>query len=672
MTPVLPQGLPARGRSRSGWPLAIAIAALAVYWLHAVLGFGGSALDSVFSRWVYTGLMFVAAVACLAQARRTLLWGVFGAGLLAHAIGDVIYSSATDLSTVPTPSVSDVFWLAFYPCAYAALLMLVRGRGTLGLRATRLDGLISGLAAAAVLACATVPEAVSNASGSPFWTAATTLAYPIGDLVLFGAVVSAVALCGWRLDRTLCVLAIAIVAWEAADVLYLFNVGGTLGNIADALVLTGGVGIALAAYVDRRPVIRLPERDSGLFAPVAFGLVALAVLVLGIAVHLTPAGLGLAAASLMLVLARMALALAENRALLSDSRAEALVDPLTGLANRRQLKLDLADIAAGSQTGRKHAVALFDLNGFKSYNDSFGHGAGDALLAQIGASLRTAIGAPGRAYRMGGDEFCVLAPCLVDEGEGLAATWSRAFSMRGDGFAIDAAYGVALFPDETGDPSEALALADARMYGNKAMRGRVAAAAQLASVLAAVLAEHAPGVATGGRLVSELACDVGARLGLAGRELEALEHAATLHDLGKMAIPDSILEKPGPLGESEWTMIREHPVIGERILAAAPPLQRSARLVRWSHERVDGCGYPDGLRGDDIPLAARILHVADAFVAITSHRPYRPARDRAAALAELRRGAGTDFDPAVVAALEYAVRGAQRSSSARSQPSTIF
>jgi len=243
--------------------------------------------------------------------------------------------------------------------------------------------------------------------------------------------------------------------------------------------------------------------------------------------------------------------------------------------------------------------------------------------------------------------------------------------MRGDGFSIDAAYGVALFPTETNEASEALALADARMYGNKAMRGRPAAAAQLASVLAAVLAEHAPAVASDGRIVSELACAVADRLGLAGREREALQHAATLHDLGKMAIPESILEKSGPLGESEWTLIREHPVIGERILAAAPPLQRSARLIRWSHERVDGCGYPDGLRGEDIPVASRILHAVDAFVAITSERPYRPARDPGAALSELRRGAGTDFDPTVVAALEQTVQTTQRSSRARSQPSTI-
>ncbi len=606
------------------WLLALAAVALAAFWFHAMLGFGGAGLDSLFSRWVYTGVMVLAALACAARMRVALAWGIIGAGLLAHAVGDAIYSSASDLAAVPTPSISDLFWLAFYPCAYIALLMLGRTRVSIRLTATRLDGVIAGTAAASVLACATVPEAISNVAGESFSAAATTLAYPIGDLVLVGAVVSLVACSGWRVDRTMGVLACAILAWVVADVLYLFTVGDLLGNIADALVLTGGVGVALAAELDRRVPSPRPETDSGLLAPVGFGLVALGVLIVGIVVELTPIGLGLAAASLLLVLARMALALAQNRALLSDSRAEALVDPLTGLANRRQLKLDLARIADELQAGAMYAVALFDLNGFKSYNDTFGHAAGDALLAQLGASLRSAVGRRGCAYRMGGDEFCVLARCPAGEGESLAAEWARAFVTRGDAFAIDAAYGVALLPAEAGDATEALALADARMYGNKAMRGRPAAAGQLASVLAAVLAERAPVVATGGRKVSEIACAVADRLGLVEPEREALQYAATLHDLGKMAIPESILEKPGPLSPSEWALIRKHPVIGERILAAAPPLERSARLVRWSHERLDGRGYPDGLRGDDIPLAARIVHAADAFVALTSERPYRP------------------------------------------------
>jgi diguanylate cyclase (GGDEF)-like protein len=291
--------------------------------------------------------------------------------------------------------------------------------------------------------------------------------------------------------------------------------------------------------------------------------VALGVPVVRIFAHLTPAGLALAGVVLALVLARMALALAQNRVLLSESRVEALVDPLTGLASRRQLKTDLARLGEDPSTGPGHAVVLFDLNGFKSYNDPFGHAAGDALLAQLGASLRRAVPGRGEAYRMGGDEFCVLAPCAAGAGEAFAAQCATAFVTRGDGFSIDAAYGVASLPSETADPTNAVALADARMYGNKSNRGRPAAAEELA-------------------------------------------------------------------------------VAGER----------SARLVRWSHERLDGHGYPDGLQSDDIPLGARIVDAVDAFVAMTSERPYRPTLDADGALAELHRNVGTDFDPVVVQTVE--------------------
>jgi HD-GYP domain-containing protein (c-di-GMP phosphodiesterase class II) len=135
-----------------------------------------------------------------------------------------------------------------------------------------------------------------------------------------------------------------------------------------------------------------------------------------------------------------------------------------------------------------------------------------------------------------------------------------------------------------------------------------------------------------------------------------LIRAAALHDVGKAAIPDAVLEKPGPLDEEEWAVMRSHTLIGERILAAAPALARAAELVRSSHERFDGTGYPDGTAGDAIPLAARIIAVCDAFDAMTTPRPYRPTPlSTDEALAELREGGGTQFDSAVVAAFESAV-----------------
>jgi HD-GYP domain-containing protein (c-di-GMP phosphodiesterase class II) len=224
-------------------------------------------------------------------------------------------------------------------------------------------------------------------------------------------------------------------------------------------------------------------------------------------------------------------------------------------------------------------------------------------------------------------------------------------ALRGQGFSITSAHGAVAIPGEHGTPASALALADERMYQQK-RGGRMPAARQSANVLTALAEEHAPVLARHMRAVGELAHSVAVDLGVSGAELEALRYAAGLHDIGKLAIPYDVLEKPGPLTEDEWELIRRHTVVGERILATAPALERSARLVRWSHERIDGHGYPDGLRGDEAPLAARIIAAVNAYDAMLREQPYRPARSREEAVLELRRCAGTQFDPAVVAALE--------------------
>ena len=145
---------------------------------------------------------------------------------------------------------------------------------------------------------------------------------------------------------------------------------------------------------------------------------------------------------------------------------------------------------------------------------------------------------------------------------------------------------------------------------------------------------------------------VARRLGLTGEEIDEVTRAAELHDVGKVGIPDAILEKPGPLTADEWEFMRQHTIIGERMLHMAPALAGVARLVRWSHERMDGGGYPDGLAGDEIPLGARVVAVCDAFGAMTSDRPYRRAVSADEAVAELMRNAGTQFDGEVVAAFQ--------------------
>ena len=338
----------------------------------------------------------------------------------------------------------------------------------------------------------------------------------------------------------------------------------------------------------------------------------------------------------------------------------ATTDPLTGLGNRRRLVADLetARHAPGAR------LALFDLDGFKDYNDSFGHQAGDALLVRLGERLRDAVAPAGEAYRLGGDEFCVIVTGADADGTCVAA--GEVLSERGDAFVIGSSYGsVELADVDTAD--EALLLADRRMYEHK-NNGRMSPGRQSANVLLRALAERMPelGLHVGG--VAETAEAVARALGVADDELSAIRRAAELHDIGKVAVPDAILNKPGPLDEREWEFVRRHTEIGARIISAAPALSFVSTLVLHSHERWDGHGYPERLAGPAIPLGSRIVAVCDAFDAMISDRPYRAAANLDEALAELNACAGSQFDPAVVAAFLDVVSSLHELPSTRSWP----
>ena len=336
-------------------------------------------------------------------------------------------------------------------------------------------------------------------------------------------------------------------------------------------------------------------------------------------------------------------------------RNAALTDALTGLPNRRSLMGDLDEAIADSSRDRPVVLGLFDLDGFKSYNDSFGHPAGDALLERLGAALAAALKGRGRAYRMGGDEFCVLAPIHGVDSDALLAGAAAALSEHGEAFSITASYGSIVVPTETSNSAEALQTADRRMYAQK-NSGRASAGRQATDALVRVLAERHPALGHHLEGVTSLCARVADRLDLPEEKRSQLLQAAALHDIGKAAIPDAILDKPGPLDDEEWAFMRQHTVIGERILGAAPALAGAAHLVRSSHERIDGTGYPDGLAGDEVPIGARIIGVCDAYDAMRSQRAYRrtPISEEGA-LAELRRCAGTQFDPLVVVAFEAAL-----------------
>ncbi len=349
----------------------------------------------------------------------------------------------------------------------------------------------------------------------------------------------------------------------------------------------------------------------------------------------------------LMVIALLVIAFIMGRRWVRTS-TQALTDPLTGLGNRRKLVVDLQKAMPDASESAPLLLALFDLDGFKNYNDSFGHPAGDALLTRLGRNVQTAMREhSGEAYRMGGDEFCVIVP-LGAEGQGpIVADASAALSERGEGFAIGSSYGSVLLPQEATDVTISLRLADQRLYANK-NSGRRSAGRQSADVLLQALHERSPELGDHLVDVARLAAEVGRRLGMSGEELDQLAQAAQLHDVGKMAIPDAILKKPGPLDREEWEFIRGHTVVGERIISAAPSLSQVSRIVRSSHERYNGSGYPDGLKGEEIPLPSRIIAVCDAYDAMIGPRPYRLGMDRTNADAELRRCAGAQFDPVVI------------------------
>ncbi len=239
----------------------------------------------------------------------------------------------------------------------------------------------------------------------------------------------------------------------------------------------------------------------------------------------------------------------------------------------------------------------------------------------------------------------VLAP------EAIFAAADKALSADGPGFSIGASCGTVVIPAEAGEVSATLDLADKRMYAHKSSRRAGTIVAQTRDVLLRAAAEHTTSLPEHMLEVGELARRVASRLGLDAETIELTLRAGELHDVGKLAIPRSILNKPARLDDEEWALMRQHTLIGERMLDAAPALRPVAAIVRSAHERFDGGGYPDGLAGEQIPLPARIVFACDAYHAMIDTRPYAPSAGEVAARDELRRCAGSQFDPRVIDAL---------------------
>jgi two-component system cell cycle response regulator len=643
---------------------------LAVHAVHAVVGPGDGAADKVIASWVYTGVMWLGSAMCLLAAatrrRERGAWALIGLGLLLWSAGDLVWTLwLGDLENPPYPSVADGLYLGSYIAIYAGLLVLLRSRLRPIRPAQWLDGAVGGLAAAAVVAALVFPALAGITEGDTI-DVAFNLAYPVCDVLLLTLIVMAFGLNRWRVDRAWLLLGLGQFANVVADSAYSYQSAvGTYvaGSWVDTLWPLGATLTAAAAWqlVPRRTVEELAGRTLPLTA--FFAAIALAVLVIGqfTTVHLAAALL--ATAALLVAGARGGMLFRENLHLLRSSHHDSLTDGLTGLANRRALMRDLEEAAAHATPAEGRTLALFDLDGFKQYNDAFGHAAGDALLQRLGTDLDAAVAASGSAYRLGGDEFCVLLDHQAGPDDPIVAAALNALAEPADPFTVDASYGLVSLPADADSAAEALRLADHRMYELK--HGRRATQGEAREVLLAVLGEREPDLQRHMHDVAALARMVGTRLGLDAEDLDVVVRAAELHDIGKVAIPDEILHKPGSLNDADWEFIRQHTIIGERIVGAAEALRPVGRVVRASHERWDGRGYPDGLAGDDIPIGARIVFACDAWDAMTCDRGYRSALSAEVAAEELRANAGTQFDRNVVAALLAVVFDADRAHASR-------
>ena len=352
----------------------------------------------------------------------------------------------------------------------------------------------------------------------------------------------------------------------------------------------------------------------------------------------------------------------------------ARTDALTGLLNHGAMQVRLREeIARARRDGTPLACVILDLDDFKRVNDSRGHQAGDELLRGVADLLRAELRPYDQVARYGGDEFVLLLPGS-DE-----ATATQVAERVRDAVAAEAQPGsrlelagaCSLGVAEWHEPHDAAALLEhadrALMLAKRTGKGRVAvanadverelallhAASSPAAVqaLAAAIEERDHYTRDHSDQVVHLARGVAMILGLATSKVERIADAALLHDVGKLGVPHEILHKRGPLTDEEWAVMADHPVAGERILLRIPELASLAPIVRHEHEHWDGSGYPDGLRGHNIPVGSRIILACDAYEAMTTPRPYRAALTRERAIGELRAGSGTIYDPDVIDAL---------------------
>ena len=679
---------------------------LACVW-QATVGFGSSRADSWFTANLYpwtflpaAALFFLTARMCSRERRS---WTLIGVAYLGWTAAFVVYNlSVAGDKTPAIPSVADLGRLAYYPLVFLGFLGLVRSRGAKLTGAAWLDGAIGALALAALAAAFLVDPIVSAVAGAPE-SVATLLAYPLGDVALALVVLTVGTQLGWRPGRDWLVIAAALVLQVVVDVAYSYQSakgGWHFGTLWDSGWVLSSLLIAWAAWhtPSAKPQVAR-DRWHALAVPSAFTIMALAILVIASFERVGTVPSMLAAAVVVASLWRAVTTFQEKRLL----GTLALRDPLTGLLNHGAFHAELeAEVARRQDSTDPFSVVVLDLDGFKEVNDLRGHAEGDRVLREVAAAIADVPRGADVSGRVGGDEFAMLLRGA--DGPAAKAVAQRVRdAVRRRGIGIDASFGVGTWPED--GPSKGLLMlrADTALYAAKSAvravrdgdedgagarmrrdsseverskrdleRAQLRAYAKdvrdsyvrelqrsqelkqsyLATVRTLAATVEAKDEYTGGHI--QRVHVLGLLLAQSVVPQEAgdaqLSYGLLLHDVGKLSVPDAVLNKPGKLDEREWELMKQHPEQGAKILSAIPFLGRALDVVRHHHERWDGGGYPEGLRGEEIPLWARTFAIVDTVDAITSDRPYRQGRPLEVAVDELRKGAGTQFDPACVEA----------------------
>jgi two-component system cell cycle response regulator len=655
-----------------------------------------------------------------ADRTRKLVPVLLGLGVLTDAVGQCIWTYYSEFrhGMLPYPSIADGFYLASYPIWLAAILLMRRSRSSKpsSLR-NAVDACVVLVAAFTFSWYFILAPRLS--SHQPLLTRAIGVAYPMGDILLVAGIL--LLLGSFNLPGrvswsfALCVGLVGIVSADSYFDLQLLHGAGPAGRVVNVLWPLGDMLVAFAAIllqaagpddIETHPKpLSLQARMTRLVMPYTLVPVVALVLVQATILHYNKryvGGVVIGAIIIVaLVLIRQMIALVENGRLsnqlqdkigelaaVNDKLSEmASSDPLTHLPNHRSMvaTLDL-ELERAARYDRPLGVLFMDIDRFKSVNDTFGHRIGDVALRELSHRARAAVRTVDYVGRWGGEEFIAVLPETDNEGAVVVAERVRAaiaelrFASEPD-MKITCSIGIAMFPDDANDADDLIALADEAMYAAKwlgrnqvrsisdpstqavasqrsiAERGDEATISSTVEALAGLVdaRDHYTGLHAAD--VASLARRLAGILGLSWEECAMIDMAGRLHDIGKVAIPDEILLKPGKLTAMEWDLMKTHPGVGGDVLSRIPKLRSLAPMVRGHHERFDGGGYPDGLVGQEIPIGSRILSVADAYSAMTTNRPYRKAILETEALAEMRRCAGSQFDPSVVDALEHLVSG---------------